>query len=192
MNPDKIIFDLIRAWLLKQIAGCECGGSGQKENPKNGRGFTYKWLPCPTCAPLRELVKELCWHEINITDEHKEGMRHRLFKWTCTCGEWAWGTKTAVEYTDFKCMEINPNLTTATEGSEWLLVTIMKRAGLLGEFFSWMDKIYYDLAGALAGDDFDLPSYVIDFFIEHERDEIISNARYLRDAVKGFMEGLSV
>jgi hypothetical protein len=168
MNPDKIIFDLIRAWLEKQIAGCECGGSGIEvvgecynmslDDCMNRHGALCgdcphvpdeEKIPCPTCTPLRELVKELEGNPfVSVKGSH-------------------------LNKPNF------PDLTTATEGSEWLVVSIMKRAGLWEEFESTLYEAHITKTPNIEGPTSLQFKQII---------KTISNARYLRDAVKGFLE----
>jgi DnaJ-class molecular chaperone len=59
----------------------DCEGSGQKENPKNSVGFTFKWIPCPTCLGSGKLalaVEFTCLACNNGTIDRGE--------WTDKCG----------------------------------------------------------------------------------------------------------
>jgi len=76
------------------IAKCpQCGGcgissacnkcpQGPSEQKCSERFDTLICDRCPTCADLRKLEKELCWHEIVNTEILPDGMIL-----TCSCGE---------------------------------------------------------------------------------------------------------
>lgn len=71
----KEIFKGLAERVQAQIDGCECGGSGRKKEditPTNVLHQRYMpdqdiTIPCPTCTPWRELVKEL---ECEVRDSH--------------------------------------------------------------------------------------------------------------------------
>jgi len=73
------------------------------------------------------------------------------------------------------------------QGKLWI-VHVMQVLGVWEKFRTWMDKIYYDIAGAMVGEDFDLPGYIIDFFIEHERDNILTDGKLLVLAVEAWLK----
>lgn len=86
-NVNRKITENAKQLVQQKIAGCkDCGGSGKKWIYAQGlvEDDSYT-IPCPTCADLRKLEEELCWHEWNKPIEtpstwriHRVKCRHTL------------------------------------------------------------------------------------------------------------------
>ncbi len=131
MNDSQAIYALIRGVLEKWIAGCRgCKGRGEVCEDIPNHPVNYKRIPCTTCAPWRAMVKVVCWHEWDGEKRH-----HFL---TCKkCGfdtpgyhSWASSKETFMVQKAGDSDHINPDLTTAMEGSRLTIVRLLQDAGM--------------------------------------------------------------
>jgi len=78
--------------------------------------------PCPTCAPLRKMAGELCWHEWIMKPKNNVSSRY-----SCTCGLVGYDGRDAEKH-----MDANPTYTIQS------LRELLERMGEWEKFVSWL------------------------------------------------------
>lgn len=181
MNKDRDIIN----WLARYVKGCkDCGGRPCVRLFAKGE-YCYDIIevscddcdkehlriPCPTCAPWREL--DLCWHKWRGWDG--KGI------WHCSCGYISRTLDEAKKHMHEHPQ--TPDLTTAMHGPIPLIVHYLQVVGLLDEFQTYLwNKVIGDFCCNIQ-------------VIKHDSDKwrgmnnVIINGILRRDAIWSFMEG---
>lgn len=129
----KAIITALADKVKAKVEGCkDCGGSGHVPSAP----YLSDAIPCPTCAPYRELLeKYLCWHEIK-SSSWDGGSSYESY---CTCGHGPYNSYSQRGRNELFGLCSNPDLTTARSesGTQLLIVYLLDKAGELEGFLKW-------------------------------------------------------
>jgi hypothetical protein len=176
----KRLVELLRERAKELLPECgDCGGRGEVANPEDAHSREDVIIPCPTCAPLREMA-EWCIHD-------NKYWLHPAYN-DFTNGKWGSLINFKYPCRSTKCIVCNKFLWEQVASPTFTVQTLRTALETLGELFGFVSHVAQTIS-----DIFDQQSiedsawYVLEVTFEQVFAEIILN--HMAEAVESYMEG---